>query len=766
MEKWARIKYQPCLPLGDNNSKITGSEKHTELSRKAACEGTVLLKNENKTLPLKKGSRVAIFGKAQIDYIKGGGGAGDVGCAYVINIYEGLKQKKDVEIFHKLSLFYQGYVEDEYKKGKEAGMFCEPEIPNELLKEAKEFADTAVITINRYSREGIDRKNDGTDSYFVLSSHEEKMVQAVCDNFKKVIVLLNTGAMIDTSWFANNSKIQSALLIWQGGMKGGLAAADVLMGDANPSGKLVDTCAEKFEDYPSSESFHQSEDYVKYTEDVFVGYRYFETIPGKKERVIYPFGFGLSYTSFEFSDMSAYCLNDKIYVTVKVKNTGSCAGKEVVQVYFNAPVGKITKPAINLCAFTKTKELMPSQEQTLNLSFDTAAMASYDDMGIIEKSAYVLEKGEYKRFAGNSVRNITELDYKYTLEKDVVVEKLTEYCTPENLDKRLNADGTYTYIEPVKVERKVFECEYKCELKVPEKEEDAVKLIDVYNGRISLDEFLTQLTDEELASLVQGKKNAGVANTGGFGGNNEKYGIPSPMTTDGPAGVRIHEKTGVTTTAFPVATMLACTWNTELVEEIGKAGAMEAKENNLFVWLTPALNIHRSPLCGRNFEYYSEDPYVTGKMAAAMVRGIQSEKVAATPKHFACNNKETNRLESDSILSERALREIYIKGFEICVKEAKPKTIMTAYNIINSVRASENAELITGILRGEWGYDGVVMTDWGNHASKTKEIIAGNDVRMPECFDDTKEALANKTLKRNQIAVCAKRLLELILWFE
>ncbi len=658
------------------------------------------------------------------------------------------------------------YVEKCYKNGETNGRLTEAKIPADLLNEAKAFTETAIITINRYSKEAEDRKNDGTDTYFLLSEEEKNMVEAVCSNFKNVIVLLNTGSMIDTSWFANNDKISSALMIWQGGMEGGLAAADVLVGDVNPSGKLVDTCAKNFEDYPSSEGFHESDLYTKYTEDIFVGYRYFETIPNKKACVVYPFGYGLSYTKFEFSNISATQISEKIIVCVDVKNSGKCDGKEVVQVYYSAPKGKITKPSVNLCAFKKTKLLKPNETETIVMTFDVSAMASYDDIGDIQKSAYILEKGEYKIYIGNSVRNITELKYKYTLSENIIVEQLTEYCVPKNLGKRMIASGEYINVSDREATQKTFPVEYVCERKFPENEENRKMLIDVYNKEISLDDFISQLTDEELFDLLGGKADTGVADTGGMGGL-KKYGIPCPMTADGPAGLRLNPKIGINTTAFPVATMIACTWNLDLMEEMGKAGALEVKENNLSMWLTPAMNIHRSPLCGRNFEYFSEDPFISGKMAAAKVRGIQSVGIVATLKHFACNNRETNRTIADSILSERALREIYLKGFEIAVKESEPKLVMTSYNVINGVYASENAELITGILRNEWHYQGLVTTDWWNKAIKTKEIIAGNDMRMPiECNPEPGDYTMLKDLNRNQLAVCVKRLLELILWLE
>lgn len=763
MEKWARANYTPSVPLGDNRSLITGCEKHIQLSRKAAGEGAVLLKNNKGLLPLSKGSKVAIFGVGQIDYIKVGEGSGVVNTAYTRNIYQGLSMKKGhIHVFDELSLFYQGFVEESYKNGATLGRVDEPEVAEGLLEKAMHFTDTAIVVIRRTSGESYDRKNDGTDVYFYLSKEEETMVRMVTDHFANVIVLLNTGAMIDTSWFSDNDKISCAINIWQGGMEGGLAAADILCGDVNPSGKLVDTCARTFDDYPSSEGFHESEDYVKYTEDIFVGYRYFETIPGKKDSVVYPFGFGLSYTTFQLSDVEAACLGDKILLSVKVTNTGSLAGKEVVQVYFGAPSGKMEKAAKELCGFAKTKLLAPQESQVLTITFDIKDMASFDEYGVIKKSSYVLEKGTYHIYVGTDVRRAKAIDFTYVLEEDVVIETLNSYCAPERLEKRLKADGSFEILECKSAKRTVFPCTYKTVNKPEEKH----LLMDVADGIIDLDTFMAQLTDEELIYLVGGHPNHGVANTGGVGCL-ESYGIPPVMTADGPAGVRIDPKTGVYTTAFPIATALACTWNTDLLEEIGKAGAMEMKENNLQLWLTPALNIHRSPLCGRNFEYYSEDPFVAGKMAAAMVRGIQSQKIGATPKHFACNNKETNRHNSDSILSERALREIYLKAFEICVKEAKPRFIMTSYNIINGVRASENAELIEGILRGEWGYDGTVTTDWWTAAEHVKEVKACNDLKMMDGHPDKlKEAMEAGVLTREELCVCVKHILELILWLD
>lgn len=762
MQKWARERFQPCIPLGENHTRITECEAHRQLSYEAACEGSVLLKNNNCLLPIIKGTAVAVFGKAQADYVKGGGGSGDVTVSYVKNIYEGLKNRADrITVFDKLSLFYKDYVDKELKNGAYSGDITEPPVPSGLLEEARMFTDTAIIVINRFSQEGIDRKNDETDSYFNLRQGERELVETVTANFEHIVVLLNVGAMIDVSWFAYNDKIEAAVMLWQGGMEGGFAAADIITGIVNPSGKLTDTCASKFSDYPSSEGFYESDDYVKYTEDIFVGYRYFETILGKKECVVYPFGYGLSYTEFSVSDIEANQNGHKISISLTVSNIGKIAGKEIVQVYLEAPEGEITKPKKVLCAFEKTDMLEAGKTQRIQLSFDITDFASYDDMGVIQKSAYILEKGIYNVFIGSSVRDASQVVYSFSQNENIMVKQLNEYCAPECLGKRLISDGSYIDVPNTRRDKRTFKSEYgNWDYK---KRNDDIMLIDVAEGKSNMDDFISQLTDDELIYLLGGQKNRGVANTCGMG-DLDRYGIPPVMTADGPAGVRINAECGVNTTAFPVATLLACTWNIPLIENIGKAGALEAKENNLSIWLTPALNIHRSPLCGRNFEYFSEDPLVSGKMAAAMVRGIQGENIAAVPKHFACNNKETNRYESNSVISERAIREIYIKGFEICVRESNPWMIMTSYNLINGVRASENTELIEGILRDEWGYKGMITSDWENHAEHWKEIKAGNDIKMPYGQPEkVKEALDDGKITREELAECVNRLLNMII---
>ena len=764
MEKWARINYHPCLPIGKNKTKITECKKHTNLARKVASEGIVLLKNEKSLLPLNKNEKIAIFGKAQIDYVKCGGGSGDVYPSYTINVYQGLKNKGYM-VFDKLSSYYSDYVTDMLASGEICGNFDEAEIPYDLIKEAKTFTSTAIFTVCRHSKEGEDYKTDGKGFY--LTEKESALLKEVTSNFANVIVVINTGTVFDASFYFDNDKIQSVLMAWQGGQEGGNAIADVISGDVNPSGKLVDTIAKSLDDYPSTARFYESDEYAVYDEDVFVGYRYFETIPNKKDRVYYPFGFGLSYTNFEFTDITARLNNGKITLELTVNNVGSFSGKEVVQVYYKAPNGKITKPAINLCDFYKTRLIAPFSSQKVKFTLNVNNFASFDDTGAICKSAWVLEKGKYELFVGSSVRNLTAVDIDITLSSDLIVKKVDSLVLPRRLDKRLTASGEYINAVNTDLPLKTYSVPPCLKHQPPTSDESIVKLIDVYENKTSLDEFLAQLTNDELIDILHnrlrgiGSPYIGVSSTGGIGGGLTKYSIPTPLSIDGPAGVRIYPKTGITTTCFPIATMLACTFNPQLVKMVGVAGAKECIENNLSIWLTPALNIHRSPVCGRNFEYYSEAPFISGKMASAMVKGIQSQKIVATVKHFACNNKETNRLKSDSIVSERALREIYLKGFEICVKEAKPRLLMTSYNKLNGYYTSENSELITGILRREWKYKGLVVTDWANLACHEKELLAGNDIKIFYYDLELSKKLPRKVLVRS-----AKKLLEMILWLD
>ena len=679
---------------------------------------------------------------------------------------------------------------------------AEPELPEALTAQARAESDVAVVVLSRFSGEGWDRepsfylepdypwpnelcmpqkaKAIFPRGDFYLTDAEKAMVDRVCGAFDRVAVVFNVGGVVDVSWFKEDTRISAALLAYQGGMEGGAAIADLLTGGATPCGKLPDTFARDLSDYPSTEHFHDSPLYVDYTEDIYVGYRYFETLPGAAEKVCYPFGFGLSYTSFSLEAVSAGEESGLIRVSVRVTNTGGTAGKEVVQLYFCPPQGKLQKPLRHLAAFRKTELLAPGESETVELTFAVSDMACFDDLGRIASSAWVLEKGTYKFCLGTSVRDAAELAYTYEQAETRVVSQLSASLAPSHLAKRLLADGSYETLPAapaVDTDANLLQplTAAQAEAVAPATRgrerwmltepypNGAQPLSAVAEGKLSLDEFMAQLGDEELIHLLGGQPNVGVSNTFGIG-NLPEYGVPDITTADGPAGLRLSPEVGVCTTAWPCATLLAATWDEALTAEVGAAAAEEVKENNISVWLAPAVNIHRSPLCGRNFEYYSEDPLLTGKLASAMVRGVQSQSVAATVKHFACNNKETNRKNSDSRLSQRALREIYLRAFEIIVREARPWAIMSSYNIINGRRASESRELLTDILRTEWGYTGMVMTDWWTRGEHYKELLAGNDLKMANGYPErVRETMKLGAVTRGDLEVCARRVLELIL---
>ena len=765
---------------------ITGSQKHIDLSRRAAGEGMVLLKNENGALPLPAGKKIALFGQASVNYIKGGTGSGDVHCAYIRNFCEGLgiKEKEGkVSLFSGLEAFYTQWtarekirIDEIYAKVRaertvfgwqspegmvQARIACdkvrdayveEPEVPAELFDAARAFTDTAIVVLNRISGEGCDR--DGRKGDFCLTDKENALLDRVSNAFEKCIVVLNFGGVVQIAHLQENPKIQGVLLSWQAGMEGGLAAADILCGDVNPSGKLATTFARTLADYPSADHFDDSDYYVEYLEDIYVGYRYFETIPGADRKVLYPFGYGLSYTTFSLSEPVCKEENGVITAKTTVTNTGDRAGKEVVQAYFSAPQALLGKPAKSLCAFEKTALLAPGESQQIVLSWNVEDMASFDDLGKVQPAAYVLEKGAYTFHIGTSVVNTRQASFGYTLAENVVTRQLRPLCVPVQLPRRLKADGTYEDLPQGQATHR-FTQHPSLGGTAPAE----IVGFDRLGKDISIEDFIAQFTDRELCEFMSVSPNVGVSNTFSFS-SLERLGVPPVPTADGPAGLRIDEVHNIPTTAWPCATLLACTWNPDLLEEIGKAGGAEVKENQLKVWLTPALNIHRTPLCGRNFEYFSEDPFVSGKMAAAKVRGIQSSGVAACVKHFACNGRELYRQVNDSRVSQRAMREIYLKGFEICVKESDPWSLMSSYNLINGIHTSESADLLEGILREEWGFGGMVTTDWGIKNDPVAEVKAGNDMKMEIGYpEDLFAALGEGKLTRGDLEACAKRTL-------
>ena len=799
MKKWQRLRYPSGNPLVAGEARVTAGAAHIDVSRRAALEGMVLLKN-NGALPLKAGAKVALFGKGTFDYVKGGGGSGDVTVPYVHNLCDGFSAyPRLVTLFDETNAYYRRCVAAQYEAGKLPGLLDEPELPDDMLRRAAAFADAAVVSISRFSGEGWDRKCafDTAETHkgvwpemikmsseafpkgdFILTDAEQAMFDKVCGAFGTVIVVLNVGGVFDTTFIKDNPAVSAALMGWQAGLEGGLAEAQLLLGLANPSGKLADTFAAALEDYPSSESFYASDDYVDYTEDIYAGYRYFETIPGAADKVNYPFGYGLSYTTFRLRRFHVGRDGNDIVVRGRVSNTGAYPGREVIQVYFSAPQGKLGKPARQLATFKKTRLLQPGETQNLSLRFPIDRMASYDDLGKVQKAAWVMEAGEYRIYVGTDVRSAQDSGWIYAEPGDRVVCQLTTRMAPTQLEKRLMSDGTYEPLptgapnDPNANALKPLSHEESHALTPAVRAEERrawrgevkdIMLSDVAEGSASLDDFIAQFTDEDLAWLLGGQPNTGVANTFGYG-NCTRFGVPNVMSADGPAGLRIQPEAGVTTTAFPCACLLACTWDTDVTEAVGRAAGAEVKENNIGAWLAPAINIHRNPLCGRNFEYYSEDPLLTGELAGAMIRGVQSNGVAATAKHLALNNKETNRLDCDSRASERAIREIYLRAFEIVVRDYDVWSIMTSYNIINGHRASENAEMLNGILREEWGYEGMITTDWWTHGEHYKECAAGNDVKMGCGFPDRlMAALEAGAITRAELERAARHILGMIL---
>lgn len=728
-----------------------------ELTRKSAAEGIVLLKNNN-ALPYSLDTKISVFGRCQLDYFYVGyGSGGDVNAPYFVNIVDGIKNAGG-KLNEWLLEYYKNYCKENPAPhgfwGHWPMNFEEPSLDDETVKKASEESDAALIVIGRAA--GEDRENTLTKGSYYLTDEEKHLIDQVCKNFSNVTVLLDCGNVMDMSWILDyNDRLRGIVYAWQGGMESGNAVADVLYGKVNPSGKLTDTIAVKYEDYPSAKHFG-GKLFNTYVEDIFVGYRYFETFA--KEKALFPFGFGLSYTNFDIEVLDFIEEKDKINIEIEVTNIGKVSGKEVVELYARCPQGKLSKPLMSLVAFDKTEELYPNESEKLTLSVPIYSLASFDDTGVTgHKYSYILEKGEYKFFIGENVRDVDEIgSIKY--KEDKVLETLKAVCAPKEYIDRIVALEVNGSFIPKKVTLKP-EKPYLREriLKNLPKEQGHIvhnfNFSQVRNGEISVEKFVSSLTNQELEALTRGEggmdSSYGVAgNAGAFGGIipklNEK-GVPAIITTDGPAGIRIRKYTSL----IPCGTALASTFNTKLVEELATEMGKELRNAGSNVLLAPGMNIHRNVLCGRNFEYFSEDPLLTGKMASAYVKGIQSSGGSACPKHFACNNQEADRTINDSIVSQRALREIYLKGFEICVKEAKPLNIMTSYNKINGVWSHYNYDLVTTVLRNEWGFDGSVMTDWWMKHSQSHEfpnlrdnayrVRSQVDVYMPGSFKRTEK---------------------------
>lgn len=757
--------------------RILDWNKYLDTAAKMVSEGIVMLKNENNALPLDTDKEVAVFGRIQFHYYKSGTGSGGmVNVTKVVNILDGLIDN-GVKVNEKLLGTYRKWdKENPFDLGEGWGgePWSQKEMPLDegLVKETAKSCETAIVIIGRTAGEEQDNRLEAGS--YLLSDDEIEMLTVVRENFKKVVLLLNVGNIIDMTDI-NRIAPDAVLYVWQGGMTGGKGTADVLTGKVSPSGKLPDTIAYKTSDYPSDANFGREKNRDIYAEDIYVGYRYFETFA--KEKVLYPFGFGLSYTAFEIKTEKAEITEGAVRLSVSVKNIGSYKGKEVIEVYCEAPQGRLGKAARVLCGFEKTRELAPQEEQAVEIAVDIAKLASYDDSGVTgNKSCYVLEAGEYKFYVGSDVRS-AEYACIFEQGEDLVTERLTQALAPVESFERIKPvceGGAFSIGREAVPVSEVDESARRLE-KLPKEiaytGDKGIKLWDVKNGKNTMDEFIAQLSDYDLSCIIRGegmgspRVTAGTASAfGGVSENLNGFGIPAGCCSDGPSGMRLD--CGTKAFSLPNGTMIASSFNKELTSELFTFMGLEMAANKVDCLLGPGMNIHRHPLNGRNFEYFSEDPFLTGKMAAAELKGMAGAGVTGTIKHFCANNRETNRHFIDSVVSERALREIYLKGFEIAVKEGGASSVMTTYGRVNGLWTAGNFDLNTVILREEWGFKGFTMTDWwaninvrGKEPDKTDFAAmarAQNDVYMvcpdgEKNDDNTLAALENGGIERCEL---------------
>lgn len=757
--------------------RILDWNKYLDTAAKMVSEGIVMLKNDNNALPIDTDKEVAVFGRIQFHYYKSGTGSGGmVNVTKVVNILDGLIDN-GVKVNEKLLDTYRKWdKENPFDLGEGWGgePWSQKEMPLDegLVKETAKSCETAIVIIGRTAGEEQDNRLEAGS--YLLSDDEIAMLTVVRENYKKVVLLLNVGNIIDMTDI-NRIAPDSVLYVWQGGMTGGKGTADVLTGKVSPSGKLPDTIAYKASDYPSDANFGREENRDIYAEDIYVGYRYFETFA--KEKVLYPFGFGLSYTEFEIKTEKAEITEGAVKLSVSVKNIGSYKGKEVIEAYCEAPQGRLGKAARVLCGFEKTRELVPQEEQVVEIAVDIAKLASYDDSGVTgNKSCYVLEAGEYKFYVGSDVRS-AEYACSFEQGEDLVTERLTQSLAPVESFERIKPvceGGAFSIGREAVPVSEVDESARRLE-KLPKEiaytGDKGIKLWDVKNGKNTMDEFIAQLSDYDLSCIIRGegmgspRVTAGTASAfGGVSENLNGFGIPAGCCSDGPSGMRLD--CGTKAFSLPNGTMIASSFNKELTSELFTFMGLEMAANKVDCLLGPGMNIHRHPLNGRNFEYFSEDPFLTGKMAAAELKGMAGAGVTGTIKHFCANNRETNRHFIDSVVSERALREIYLKGFEIAVKEGGASSVMTTYGRVNGLWTAGNFDLNTVILREEWGFKGFTMTDWwaninvrGKEPDKTDLAAmarAQNDVYMvcpdgEKNDDNTLAALENGGIERCEL---------------
>lgn len=807
--------------------KHSGTKKHSMsdreirnglLSEKVAEEGIVLLKNDKKILPLNISTKIGLYGAGAGKTVKGGTGSGDVNNRSNISIYQGLKENGIQIVSEKWLANYESIYAESRRAWKEKILeeakfvenpfdayaenpFAMPE-GRAVTAEDTVDAQTAIYVVSRISGEGKDRRRVEGDYY--LSRREREDIRFLDAQKIPTVLILNSGGPVElTDILEETENICAVLNISQLGQRGGLALANVLLGKVTPGGKLTATWARRYEDYPCAEEYSYLNGKLEreeYKEGIYTGYRYFDTFGVKP---LFPFGYGLSYTEMQIRFHGMKTSGDGVEVEAEVTNTGETfSGKEVVQVYVSLPQDESGKEYRRLAGFAKTKLLKPGEKELLKIRIDRKTLAYFSE----EQHAWIAEKGYYAVWVGNSIASLTlaamlEVPESVILDKTNILENQTD-ITEEVYDRQNLSARTLKWKEKAENEKigryiyypepeKRTECTCQPENKIPAKD-----LLPLFYGNI--------------AGISSNLGAAGIRVPGSAGETTaalyEQYGVSPLIMADGPAGLRLQQNYEVDRetdtvygigvlgslengylrtdeihenadryyqfcTAFPVGTALAQTWDTALVEKVGIAVAEEMEEFHIDLWLAPGLNIQRNPLCGRNFEYYSEDPLLSGTMAAAMTKGVQSRPgCGVTVKHFACNNQEDNRMGVDAQVSERALREIYLRGFEIAVKESRPVAIMSSYNLLNGVHAANSVDLCTAIVRKEWGFDGVIMSDWNTTVPEDgsipwKCVTAGNDIIMPGNAADAeniRKAFEDGKLSEEVVRMCAGRILNLI----
>ncbi|MDO5049283.1 MAG: glycoside hydrolase family 3 C-terminal domain-containing protein [Actinomycetaceae bacterium] len=764
------------------NSPSDLNPRLAELGQALAAKGATLLRNEG-ALPLNPAQPVAVFGRVQLDWISVGyGSGGDVNPPYTTNLLDSLTAL-GVPVDKEVANTYRAWcAENPVDPGEEWGKWplSFPEMPIEpsLIDVASQRAETAIVVVGRAA--GEDRDSLLEPGSYYLTDDEKTLLTRVNQTFARTVAIVVTGNVMDLSW-AEEIGVDALLLAWAGGQEGGRSIARVLVGELEPGGRLTDTIAYRYEDYPSSDNFGDLDANV-YAEDIYVGYRYFETFAPQK--VQYPFGFGVGYSTHAFEAVKLTREPDAVVVEGVITNTGERPSSGVAQLYVRKPGALNGAPERELVGFSRSATLQPGESEAFTIRVPLRNLAVYDDQpGRDTSFTWVIEEGEHAFFLGANVRDAQPAG---TLtEEQLILERLEQASAPVTPFERMTRRGGELTLEPVPLSE--VDLASRIMDRMPEKRgtaREGATFRQVVAGEISVEDFAASLSLRDLADLTYGDVTmnsplGAPGNAGALGGVTESLrslGVPPAITTDGPSGLRLN----ATATLLPCGTALASSWDVDTVNEMALLHAEEMASLGSDILLSPGMNIHRDPLCGRNFEYFSEDPLISGVFAAAVVEGVQRGGRSACPKHYAANNQETNRIYNDSIVSERALREVYLRGFEIVVREASPHFIMTSYNKINGVWGHYNYELVETILRGEWGYAGAIMTDWWMRMApdpnfegvydSAYRVRSGVDVLMPggdvhqgtTREDSVFECLQAGTIRREEAERCAINVLNFL----